>query len=189
MARKYLALFPFEARYFSWCEIDKDDKQSTQNLRKKRRWNPSPHNDWWRQRRKWRLRICYSELKSVPISDSNSFFCFRDINCIQHEIQHSSTVTQVAISFQPDIFCRQVASRIYLSRGTWRSDGVHMKGFNQNTRGPRPNRSTNLGRKHCTQSGVRYREQIESKRCKIWGSHDGDYEEWRLLGCYAVWFL
>jgi hypothetical protein len=25
--------------------------------------------------------------------------------------------------------------------------------------------------------------------CKIWGFHDGDYEEWRLLGCYAVWLL
>jgi hypothetical protein len=22
---------------------------------------------------------------------------------------------------------------------------------------------------------------------KIWGFHDGDYEEWRLLGCYAAW--
>jgi hypothetical protein len=25
--------------------------------------------------------------------------------------------------------------------------------------------------------------------CKIWGFHGGDYEEWRLLGCYAVWLL
>jgi hypothetical protein len=24
--------------------------------------------------------------------------------------------------------------------------------------------------------------------CKIWGFHGGDYEEWCLLGCYAVWF-
>jgi hypothetical protein len=24
---------------------------------------------------------------------------------------------------------------------------------------------------------------------KIWGFHGGDYEEWRLLGCYAVWLL
>jgi hypothetical protein len=23
--------------------------------------------------------------------------------------------------------------------------------------------------------------------CKIWGFHGGDYEEWRLLGCYAAW--
>jgi hypothetical protein len=22
--------------------------------------------------------------------------------------------------------------------------------------------------------------------CKIWGFHDGDYEEWCLLGCYAM---
>jgi hypothetical protein len=27
------------------------------------------------------------------------------------------------------------------------------------------------------------------KICKIWGFHDGDYEECRLLGCYAVWLL
>jgi hypothetical protein len=27
------------------------------------------------------------------------------------------------------------------------------------------------------------------KLCKIWGFHDGDYEEWRLLGRYAVWLL
>jgi hypothetical protein len=25
--------------------------------------------------------------------------------------------------------------------------------------------------------------------CKIWGFHGVDYEEWCLLGCYAVWFL
>jgi hypothetical protein len=25
--------------------------------------------------------------------------------------------------------------------------------------------------------------------CKISGFHGGDYEEWRLLGCYAVWLL
>jgi hypothetical protein len=24
---------------------------------------------------------------------------------------------------------------------------------------------------------------------KIWDFHGGDYEERRLLGCYAVWFL
>jgi hypothetical protein len=24
---------------------------------------------------------------------------------------------------------------------------------------------------------------------KTWGSHGGEYEEWRLLGCYAVWLL
>jgi hypothetical protein len=24
---------------------------------------------------------------------------------------------------------------------------------------------------------------------KIRGSHGGDYEEWRLLGCYDVWLL
>jgi hypothetical protein len=25
--------------------------------------------------------------------------------------------------------------------------------------------------------------------CKIWGFHSNDYEEWRLLRCYAVWLL
>jgi hypothetical protein len=25
--------------------------------------------------------------------------------------------------------------------------------------------------------------------CRIWGFHGGDYEEWCLLGCYAVWLL
>jgi hypothetical protein len=25
--------------------------------------------------------------------------------------------------------------------------------------------------------------------CKISGFHGGDYEEWRFLGCYAVWLL
>jgi hypothetical protein len=24
---------------------------------------------------------------------------------------------------------------------------------------------------------------------KIWGFHGGDYEEWRLLGCYALWLM
>jgi hypothetical protein len=27
------------------------------------------------------------------------------------------------------------------------------------------------------------------KLCKILCFHDGDYEEWCLLGCYAVWIL
>jgi hypothetical protein len=25
--------------------------------------------------------------------------------------------------------------------------------------------------------------------CKVGGFHGGDYEEWCLLGCYAVWLL
>jgi hypothetical protein len=25
--------------------------------------------------------------------------------------------------------------------------------------------------------------------CKTWGFHDGDYEDWCLLGCYGVWLL
>jgi hypothetical protein len=38
----------------------------------------------------------------------------------------------------------------------------------------------------------RYRDIKISNRCvicKIWGFHGGDYEEWCLLGCYAVWLL
>jgi hypothetical protein len=30
---------------------------------------------------------------------------------------------------------------------------------------------------------------ISQTSCKIWGFHGGDYEEWCLLGCYAVWLL
>jgi hypothetical protein len=30
---------------------------------------------------------------------------------------------------------------------------------------------------------------ISHSHCKIWGFRGGDYEEWRLLGCYAVWLL
>jgi hypothetical protein len=26
-------------------------------------------------------------------------------------------------------------------------------------------------------------------KCKIWGFHGSDYEEWCLLGCYAMWLL
>jgi hypothetical protein len=29
----------------------------------------------------------------------------------------------------------------------------------------------------------------EIQLCKIWSIHGGDYDEWRLLGCYAVWLL
>jgi hypothetical protein len=24
---------------------------------------------------------------------------------------------------------------------------------------------------------------------QIWGFHSGDYEEWRLLGCYTLWHM
>jgi hypothetical protein len=41
-----------------------------------------------------------------------------------------------------------------------------------------------------------YNKQLKMKEVekgetdfKIWGFHGGDYEEWRLLECYAVWFL
>jgi hypothetical protein len=29
--------------------------------------------------------------------------------------------------------------------------------------------------------------QKQNRNCKIWGFDGGDSEEWRLLGCYAVW--
>jgi hypothetical protein len=38
----------------------------------------------------------------------------------------------------------------------------------------------------------RWNESVaRNKGCifNIWGFHGGDYEEWRLLGCYAVWLL
>jgi hypothetical protein len=37
-------------------------------------------------------------------------------------------------------------------------------------------------------SGIINRRQ-QKELCKIWGFHAGDFEEWRLLGCYVVWLL
>jgi hypothetical protein len=34
-----------------------------------------------------------------------------------------------------------------------------------------------------------YKKKVTILLCKIWGFHGGDYEEWRPVGCYAVWFL
>jgi hypothetical protein len=34
--------------------------------------------------------------------------------------------------------------------------------------------------------GVKRPGREANHECKIWGFHGGDYEEWRLLGCYAV---
>jgi hypothetical protein len=34
-----------------------------------------------------------------------------------------------------------------------------------------------------------YAQAKQEHICKIWGFHGGDYEEWCLLGCYAVWLL
>jgi hypothetical protein len=36
---------------------------------------------------------------------------------------------------------------------------------------------------------LRYSLWICIRVCKIWGFHGGDYDEWRLLGCYTVWLL
>jgi hypothetical protein len=36
---------------------------------------------------------------------------------------------------------------------------------------------------------TRTQGQSDIDICKIWGFHGGDYEEWCLLGCYAVWLL
>jgi hypothetical protein len=38
-------------------------------------------------------------------------------------------------------------------------------------------------------SNFHYHINKRSQSCKIWGFHGGDYEEWCLLGCYAVWLL
>jgi hypothetical protein len=43
-----------------------------------------------------------------------------------------------------------------------------------------------------TSQETRYVSATDPSRlmlCKILGFHDGDYEECRLLGCYAVWLL
>jgi hypothetical protein len=43
-----------------------------------------------------------------------------------------------------------------------------------------------------SQQGVETLTKYESNfvtKCKIRGFRGGDYEEWRLLGCYAVWLL
>jgi hypothetical protein len=42
-------------------------------------------------------------------------------------------------------------------------------------------------RRYDVKSELRHKRYI--KLCKIWGFHGGDYEEWRLLRCYAVWLL
>jgi hypothetical protein len=32
-------------------------------------------------------------------------------------------------------------------------------------------------------------QSTNSIQCEIWGFHGCDYEEWRLLVCYALWLL
>jgi hypothetical protein len=43
--------------------------------------------------------------------------------------------------------------------------------------------------RHCTFSGMPVNSWEQDNTCKIWGFHSGNYEEWRLLGCYGVWLL
>jgi hypothetical protein len=41
-----------------------------------------------------------------------------------------------------------------------------------------------------TTTSISFRPAFElPEQCKIWGFHGGDYEEWCLLGSYAVWLL
>jgi hypothetical protein len=42
---------------------------------------------------------------------------------------------------------------------------------------------------HCSGSDRFINYSGKLKICKIWGFHGGDYEEWCLLGCYAVLLL
>jgi hypothetical protein len=43
---------------------------------------------------------------------------------------------------------------------------------------------------HSYTSGItKFHEQQICFPCKIWGFRYGDYEEWCLLGCYAVWLF
>jgi hypothetical protein len=65
-----------------------------------------------------------------------------------------------------------------------------------------PSRFRNCSRSLLISLSLHYTETISSiiahfllaaktsiELCKIWGFHGGDYEEWCLLGCYAVWLL
>jgi hypothetical protein len=36
---------------------------------------------------------------------------------------------------------------------------------------------------------IQYKPKVIYTLCKIWGFHDGDYEEFRLLGCGTVQIL
>jgi hypothetical protein len=49
----------------------------------------------------------------------------------------------------------------------------------------------NIGNKGAERRETRDAATLENYKLhsKIWGSHGGDYEEWCLLGCYAVWLL
>jgi hypothetical protein len=50
-----------------------------------------------------------------------------------------------------------------------------------------PVRLTSVVSKQMERFLASYLKEIWDK--KIWGFHGGDYEEWCLLGCYAVWLL
>jgi hypothetical protein len=66
-------------------------------------------------------------------------------------------------------------SRIELSLGIQRCRDVHWR----------------MGGTYCFHFQVRI-EWLRNKQeesSNIWGFHSGDYKEWRLLGCYAVWFF
>jgi hypothetical protein len=42
--------------------------------------------------------------------------------------------------------------------------------------------------RHVTQNNPIFKRNAHNTLlCKIWGFHGGDYEEWRLMGRYAVW--
>jgi hypothetical protein len=64
-------------------------------------------------------------------------------------------------------FCRR--SHLVRSRAIFDTSPGHCKRHYQN-------RAIALGR-------------TMGELCKIWAFHGGDYEEWCLLGCYAVWLL
>jgi hypothetical protein len=43
--------------------------------------------------------------------------------------------------------------------------------------------------KDCCFMALQELRLVGKQERKIWGFHGGDYEEWCLLGCYAVWLL
>jgi hypothetical protein len=141
----------------------------------------------------WRYDIQFLGLVCI-----NKVFCFTTINLISLNIGHYIRVWEFTRYLQ----CLNILVNIFEANPPLLVPSCRVE-INSGLH----NKETEFEDVHCrvlnqwqtlvsmeiissSKNNANFLDQVSERHlCKIWGFHGGDYEEWCLLGCYAVWLL